>query len=245
MRNPRVFVDLALAADSELQLPEAASNHLLRVLRLRPGAPLTLFNGRGGEYQAQLLGAGQRSARVRIDAQRDIERESPLQLTLLQAISRGERMDQVMQKATELGVTRIVPVNSEFGVVRLDASQAQRKREHWQSIVISACEQSGRNQVPEVTAIADLDSALQAHGDAASRLLLAPGGAVTLAAQAAGLRAATLLIGAEGGLSERELQLAVQHGFVACRLGPRILRTETAPLAAIALLQALAGDLAL
>jgi len=180
---------------------------------------------------------------VRISAQRAVECESPLQLTLIQAISRGERMDLVVQKATELGVTRIVPVNTEFGVVRLDERQALRRRAHWQAIVIGACEQSGRNRVPEVAAIGAVADAIHGGGAGTSKLLLSPHAPTSLAAQAPGLRAAMLLVGAEGGFSEREVALALQAGFVPCRLGPRVLRTETAPLAALALLQALAGDL--
>ncbi len=243
MRNPRVYIEPALASETELMLPEAPSNHLLRVLRLRPGAPLTLFNGRGGEYQAELLGTHARGAQVRIGAHRAVERESPLELTLLQGISRGERMDLIVQKATELGVTRIVPVNTEFCVVRLDEKQALRRREHWQAIVISACEQSGRNRVPEIAPIIDFATACSDVVAAHTKLLLSPEASITLATAAQTLTAATLLIGPEGGLSDREELLATQQGFSACRLGPRVLRTETAPLAALAVLQALAGDL--
>ena len=173
-----------------------------------------------------------------------MERESPLSLTLLQGISRGERMDWIVQKATELGVTRIVPVSTEFGVVRLDAGQAERRRQHWQAIVISACEQCGRNRVPQVADIAELDAAIAGSSADHARLLLSPTAAQSLVSVARALRAATLLIGPEGGLSEREQRVARQHGFSACSLGPRTLRTETAPMAALALLQALAGDLA-
>jgi 16S rRNA (uracil1498-N3)-methyltransferase len=243
MRNPRVYIEQALAVETERVLPEAASNHLLRVLRMRPGAPLTLFNGRGGEYQAELLGSSARGAQVRIREHRAIERESPLQLTLMQGISRGERMDQIMQKATELGVTRIVPVSTEFCVVQLDEKQALRRREHWQAVVISACEQCGRNRVPEVAPVVDFAIACSSVDAAHAKLLLSPEASMSLAAAAAALSAATLLIGPEGGLSEREELLASQRGFTACSLGPRVLRTETAPLAALAVLQALAGDL--
>jgi 16S rRNA (uracil1498-N3)-methyltransferase len=243
MRNPRVFIEQALTSETELVLPEAPSNHLLRVLRLRPGAALTLFNGRGGEYQAELLSTQARGAQLRVGVHRAIERESPLQLMLMQGISRGERMDLIMQKATELGVTRIVPVSTEFCVVRLDDKQALRRREHWQAIVISACEQCGRNRVPEVAPIIDFAAACGGVAAAHSKLLLSPEGSISLTAAAQTLTAVTLVIGPEGGLSEREKLLATQHGFIACRLGPRVLRTETAPLAALAVLQALAGDL--
>jgi 16S rRNA (uracil1498-N3)-methyltransferase len=243
MRNSRVYVDMALATGAELVLPDAASNHLLRVLRLRPGAPLTLFNGRGGEYPAELLGNSGRGALVRVIEHRAIERESPLRLTLLQGVSRGERMDLVIQKATELGVTHIVPVRTEFCVVKLDQQQAGRRHDHWQAIVISACEQSGRNRVPQLAPVVDLDVALQGAGNEELKLLLSPEASVSLASVAQSLSAASLLIGPEGGLSDNEEQLATRRGFIACRLGPRVLRTETAPLAALAVLQALAGDL--
>jgi 16S rRNA (uracil1498-N3)-methyltransferase len=244
MRTPRVYTEQALSSGGELLLAESASKHLLRVLRLRPGAPLTLFNGRGGEYQAELSGGGPQGARVRIAEQRNIERESPLQLTLLQGVSRGERMDWIVQKATELGVSRIVPVLTEHSVVKLDAPQAARRREHWQGIVISACEQCGRNRPPPVAPMVDFATACSDSANATTKILLSPDADVALAGIAPTLQSAALLIGPEGGLSEREVQFAMRHQYVACRLGPRVLRTETAPVAAIALLQALAGDLA-
>jgi 16S rRNA (uracil1498-N3)-methyltransferase len=243
MRTSRIHVATALVSGAEMVLTGAASNYLLRVLRLRPGAPLTLFNGAGGEYQATLLVAEQSLARVRVGAHVPIERESPLHLTLLQGISRGERMDLIVQKATELGVTRIVPVTTAHSVVRLDARQADRRREHWQGIAISACEQSGRNRIPELGAIAGLEQACAELAASEPRLLLSPTATMPLRAIATGLRTAVLLIGPEGGLSDAEEQLATQHGFNAYRLGPRVLRTETAPLAAITLLQIQAGDL--
>jgi len=176
-----------------------------------------------------------------------IERESPLQLTLLQAISRGERMDLIVQKAVELGVTRIVPVAAERSVVRLDTAQAEKRRAHWQSIVISACEQCGRNRVPVVAPIVDTAAACTNAdaGAGAAKLLLSPEADRALTDAVRGITAAVLLIGPEGGLSEREETVAARYGFIGCRLGPRILRTETAPLAALAVLQAIAGDLGL
>jgi len=242
VRATRIHIDQALADGAELRLPANASAHLLRVLRLRPGATLTVFNGRGGEYAAELIDDRDAEALLRIGELRAIERESSLELTLLQGISRGERMDLIVQKATELGVTRIVPLTADRSVVRLDASQAERRRTHWQAVAIGACEQCGRNRVPEIGQIAALCAALPGVSDG-TRLMLAVGGAKTLAAAAHGITAATLLIGPEGGLSENEEHVALRHGFTACRLGPRVLRTETAPIAALAVLQALAGDL--
>ncbi len=246
MRTTRVFIDHALEHGQELALPAAQSAHLLRALRLRPGATLTLFNGHGGEYAAELLAGGQARATVRIGAHEAVERESPLRLTLLQGIARGERMDLIVQKATELGVAAIMPLSCEFTVVRLAEPARARRRERWQAVAISACEQCGRNRPPRVHDILELEAACTTLGAAAEdlRLMLVPEAGEALAGLASPkLRSASLLVGPEGGLSEREQELARHAGFKACTLGPRILRTETAPLAALAALQALAGDL--
>lgn len=247
MRNTRIHVDLGLESGCELLLPPMASAHLLRVLRLRVGAALTLFNGQGGEYSAELIGTEKSGARVRIGAFDSVERESPLQLTLLQGIARGERMDLIVQKASELGVNSIVPLSCEFSVVRLAPQALARRCERWQAVAISACEQCGRNRPPRVEPIVELDAACAAitAGDASLRLMLVPDASESLSALARGsLRSVALLVGPEGGLSGREQLLAQRAGFRACRLGPRTLRTETAPLAALAALQALVGDLA-
>ena len=243
MRSARIFADLEVHPGQELLLPAAPSTHLLRVLRLRRGAALTLFNGRGGEYAAELIGVDKSRALLRVGAHAALERESPLQLTLLQGAARGERMDFIVQKATELGVQRIVPLACEFSVLRLDAASRQRRVEHWRAVAIAACEQCGRNRIPEIGPIGNL-AEVCAGGGAELRLMLLPRAPESLAALATGLRSAALLVGPEGGLSDREQLLALHSGFRACRLGPRILRTETAPLAALATLQALAGDLA-
>lgn len=242
MRIPRIHVDHTLAAGAELALPAAAASHLVRVLRLRPGAPLVLFDGRGGEYPAELLG-GSGPARARVGVHRLIERESPLRLTLLQGIARGERMDLIVQKATELGVSRIAPCLTEFGVVRLDATQAARRVARWRAIAIGACEQCGRNRPPQVDPVATFAAALDALAADGPRYLLDAAAPRQLAATAGGIGGATLLIGPEGGLSDAERALAERHGFEARRLGPRVLRTETAPLVALAVLQSASGDL--
>ena len=245
MRTTRIHVDLELSAGQELLLPTAQSAHLLRVLRLRPGATLTLFNGRSGEYAASLVSADKSGARVSVNAYDAVERESALQLTLLQGVARGARMDFIIQKASELGVQRIVPLLCEFSVVRLDGAELQRRTDHWRGVAIAACEQCGRNRVPLVEPAASFEAACQGEDAAGElRLMLLPQARDSLAALTPGLRAATLLVGPEGGLSNREQLLAQRGGFRACRLGPRILRAETAPLAALAALQAMAGDLA-
>jgi 16S rRNA (uracil1498-N3)-methyltransferase len=242
MRSTRIYVDLELASDKELVLPAAQSTHVLRVLRLRTGAALTLFNGRGGEYAAELTGSGTSGARLGVRAHAAVERESPLALTLLQGIARGERMDAIVQKATELGVQRIVPLSCEFSVVRIDAASRERRAQHWRAVAIAACEQCGRNRIPEVEPIGDFAAAC-ASSDAELRLMLLPQAPESLAAVGSGFRSVALLVGPEGGLSGREQLLAQRNGFRPCRLGPRVLRTETAPVAALAALQLLGGDL--
>jgi 16S rRNA (uracil1498-N3)-methyltransferase len=244
MRLTRIYVPAALRPDSDIELPTQAGEHLTRVLRLEAGAPLIVFNGQGGEYPAIL---GVRSAKrvlARLGRHEAIERESPLDITLLQGVARGERMDLIVQKATELGVTRIVPVLADRSIVKVDAKQRERKLEHWQSIAISACEQCGRNRLPEVSAPAALGDAIAALPAGSLRCLLAADGGEPLAAAARGVTNIVLLIGPEGGLADNERQFARANGFAAYRLGPRILRTETAGLAALATLQAVAGDFA-
>lgn len=243
MRLTRIYVDAPLSVGKQIALPEQAATHLTRVLRLRAGAGLTLFNGQGGEYQAELVALERGGARAAVLQQVVIERESPLRLRLLQGISRGERMDLIVQKATELGIEQLVPIATEHGVVRLDPIQGIRRVEHWQAIAISACEQCGRNRVPQIAPVVTLGKALEALPAEGARLLLDPEGTLRLAdVPVAGV--ATVLIGPEGGWSETERRLCERAGISACRLGPRVLRTETAPLAVLAALQALHGDLA-
>jgi 16S rRNA (uracil1498-N3)-methyltransferase len=243
MRVSRIHVPGPLASGAEILLPRQAGEHLTRVLRLESGAGFTLFDGRGGEYAAELSAVG-KEVRARVLGHEAIERESPLHITLLQGVARGERMDLIVQKATELGVARIVPVLTVRSVVKLDARQGGRKLEHWRGVVISACEQCGRNRIPEVAAPVALGDALPALPAGNARCLLAADGEETLARAAIGRAALVLLIGPEGGLTDDERKFARAHGFSAYRIGPRILRTETAGLAAIATLQAVAGDFA-
>ena len=244
MRLTRIYVPGKLAANSEIVLPEQSAEHLTRVLRLEAGAPFTVFNGQGGEYPAVLGPRNGRKVLARLSEHDAVERESSLSITLLQGVARGERMDLIVQKVTELGVSRIVPVLAERSVVKVDAKQRERKLEHWQSIAISACEQCGRNRVPEVQAPAALVDAIEALPHAGLRCLLAADGSESLASAARNATGIVLLIGPEGGLADNERQLARANGFSAYRLGPRILRTETAGLAALAALQAMAGDFA-
>lgn len=247
MRLTRVHVQAPLAGRDQVTLPEASSAHLVRVLRLGVGAPLRVFDGLGGEYEAVIAVVGKRGVDLALGRHHAIERESPLQVTLLQGLSRGERMDFTLQKATELGVTAIQPVLARRSNVKLDADSTPRKLSHWQAIVASACEQSGRNRVPAVLAPLDVGDAC-ASVRAPLRLMLAVDGAQPLPqvlAAAGAPREVALLIGPEGGLDEAEEAVARRAGFTSVLLGPRVLRTETAPLAALAALQALAGDFAL
>jgi len=243
MRLTRIYVPAPLNAGVEIVLPAQAAEHLTRVLRLEPGARLTLFNGAGGEFSATLGERQGKQVRAQVQQHTPIERESPLDITLLQGVARGERMDLVVQKATELGVTRIVPVLAERSVVKIDAKLRERKREHWQAIAASACEQCGRNRVPDVAHAAALGDAIGQLAPGSLRCLLAADASTALTtAAAAGPTAIVLLIGPEGGLAENEEKFAHANGFISCSLGARVMRTETAGLAALATLQAIAGD---
>jgi len=244
MRLTRIYVEHALVSGKGVGLSEQAGLHLSRVLRLEAGTPITLFDGSGGEYAGTLERDGKKFW-ARVGEHHPVERESALDITLLQGVARGERMDLIVQKATELGVTRIVPVLAERTVVKVDAKQRERKLEHWQAVAIAACEQCGRNRVPMVSTPVTLAEAIAALPAGGMRCLLAADGETSLAAAAAQLRPASvvLLIGPEGGLADAERQFAGTLGFGAYRLGPRILRTETAGLAALAALQCIAGDL--
>jgi 16S rRNA (uracil1498-N3)-methyltransferase len=253
MRLTRCHVPEALRPESDTLLPPATAAHVSRVLRLRAGAPLTLFDGSGGEYEATLVAIERGGAvRVHVGAHHAIEREAPVAITLLQCVVRAERMDWIVQKATELGVTGIVPVTSRHAVVRLEPAAAVRRQQHWLAVAIGACEQCGRNRVPRLETVQSLEQACRnaaagAGGKPSTRLLLDPAASRSLssAVRAPPLApgaSVTLLVGPEGGLSDDELAVAQQHGFVACGIGPRILRAETAPLAALACLQTLLGD---
>ena len=234
----------ALPLNPRVNLPENAARHASRVLRLRVGEDLVLFDGAGGEYAARIATIERDRVAVDILDWRDIECESPISLTLVQALQSGEKMDMTVQKAVELGVSHIVPVASRRSVVRLEGERALRRVEHWRGVVVAACEQCGRNRVPEVSALQGLDRWLaKAVGQDVLRLMLAPGAELSLDSiepkQSAQIE---LLIGAEGGLAPEELEMAMAAGFISVRLGPRILRTETAGLAALAAIQFLWGD---
>ena len=242
MASPRVFTDQALAAGAQIALEAGPSHHLLRVLRLKPGAELRLFNGRGGSFAATLAGSRGPLALVAVGEFAPADHESPLAIALAIGISRGERMDWIVQKAVELGVAAIRPLVTQRTEVRLGGERGDKKYGYWRQIAIAACEQCGRNRVPEVHPPERFADWLpQASG---LRLVLAPGAAQPLAARTEKPSALSLLIGPEGGLAPEEIAAAQAGGFVAVSLGPRVLRTETAPLAALAICQARWGDLA-
>ncbi|MCK7596569.1 16S rRNA (uracil(1498)-N(3))-methyltransferase [Microbulbifer sp. CAU 1566] len=245
MRIPRIFSAEPLAGKTEVQLDEAASRHLVKVLRLGPGRPLILFDGEGGEYAAELLESGKK-ARVSIGAFAEGDRQSPLAITLAIGISRGDRFDWVIQKATELGVSAIQPLFTERCEVKLSGDRLQKKLGQWQQIAISACEQSARNRVPEILEPVKLTQYLALAKDASALKLVlhhrTDASLAQLEQQLGRPNAALLLVGPEGGLSAEEIELAMQQGFHPLRLGPRVLRTETAPVAALSVLQFQWGD---
>lgn len=243
MRLTRVFVEDELAVGQRLTVEGSAGNHIVRVLRLRVGDELTIFNGRGGEYGASIEEIRRDTVRVSVREHRNEERESAFDLTLAQGISRGERMDWVVQKATELGVTRIVPVFTERSVVHLDERQAAKKVQHWRGIAVSACEQCGRNVVPEIVAPVTLYGLLEKPLGTGISLLLSPTAQRRIVDIDGSPPGATVLIGPEGGLAQTEHDAALRSGYSSVRMGPRVLRTETAAVCALTLLQQKFGDL--
>jgi 16S rRNA (uracil1498-N3)-methyltransferase len=244
MRLNRVYVAGPLRGGAQITLPPQASEHVARVLRFVVADTLTLFDGTGGEYEATIEAIGKTGVRALVGTHRAHERESPAKLVLLQALLRSEKMDWVVQKATELGVTEIVPVAAERSVVRLDADQAAKRREHWLAVAASACEQSGRNSLPRIAAPMPVHSAVAAVAAAERKLLLDTGATDALATHLeAASNSIAILIGPEGGWTETELLLGSRGGFTSVRFGPRVLRTETAAIAALAVLQHRLGDL--
>ncbi|MDQ3775890.1 MAG: 16S rRNA (uracil(1498)-N(3))-methyltransferase [Pseudomonadota bacterium] len=242
MRVPRLFVPARLREGACVDLPGEVAGHLGRVLRLGPGADLLLFNGEGGEWQAIIEVLERGRVGVRVGSHRPGHRESPLHLTLAQGISRGERMDYTLQKAVELGVSRIVPIASERSVVRLSAERGERRAQHWAKVVQAASEQCGRTRVPRLLRVATMDEWLSGVVPGLKLLLIRKEGACRLS-ELAPDPSITLLIGPEGGFAAEEATAAERAGYRALRLGPRVLRTETAAVAALCALQALWGDL--
>lgn len=243
MRIPRVYLACPLQHNAVVTLDENAANHVARVLRLKPGAQLILFNGEGGEYRAVLERSNKLQVEARVGEFVDRETESPLPITLAQGVSRGERMDYTIQKAVELGVTRIVPVFSRRSVVSLQGERLDKRVRRWQGVAESACEQCGRNRVPPVWEAISVDEWLQ-RDDGALKLILHPDAPLDLFGMAPPAGPVSLLIGPEGGFAPEEITQAQAAGYIGLRLGPRILRTETAAMVALSALQMLWGDLA-
>ncbi len=238
---PRFFVDLPLSPGAKIDLPPVPAHHATRVLRLVKGSEVVLFNGQGGEYPAVLDWVDKDMVSARCREWRDAERESPLDIRLAQGISSGERMDYTLQKAVELGVTEIQPLAMRRSVVKLTSERAARRVEHWQGVVMSACEQCGRNRLPLVAKPLDIPQWLATEPDGL-KLFLSPDADATLKDLELPQRPVWLVAGPEGGFEPEEAKLITDFGFTPIRLGPRILRTETAALAAVAAMQALWGD---
>ena len=242
-RAPRLFCPGHISPGALLSLPDQAAHHVARVLRLGPGDAVRVFNGDGTEWDAQIVSSHKADVSVRVSDRHERDLESPLRVLLAQGISSRERMELTLQKAVELGVAAIQPLETRRSVVRLRDERASRRIEHWQNLVIAACEQCGRNRVPVVHPIESLADWLGAIGRSGkeSRVMLAPGAPQRLR-ELSQPQDVTLLAGPEGGLAPEEQELAVACGFQAVRLGPRILRTETAAMAAMAAMHALWGD---
>jgi len=236
---PRFHVDAQLSPGAIIELPPPVVRHVT-ALRLAPGAEIALFDGSGGEYGARLERIGRGGTFAKTGLFRDIERESPLAITLSLGVSAGDRMDVAIQKSTELGVSAIQPLAAERSIVRLSEERAERRLAHWQAVAAAACEQCGRNRVPEVRRLMPLNDFLDTPPPGA-RLMLSPQGERSLH-ELERNAAVTLLVGPEGGFAPYERERAIRQGFKAVRFGPRVLRTETAPLAVIAALQVLWGD---
>lgn len=240
MRIPRVYTPEPLSVGTTITLEGPAAHYLLRVLRLQPGRELVLFNGTGGEYPARVVNTTKKQLEVLPEAFIADDRESPLVTELAIGISRGERMDLVIQKATELGVSRIIPLLTERTEVKLTGERQEKKHQHWQQISISAAEQCQRNRLPEIAPVTTLTDYLQ-HCQSELRFVLHHRDSQRLPADTRPASVA-LLVGPEGGLSDPEIAAARDAGFTPLTLGPRVLRTETAPVAALSLLQYLWGD---
>jgi len=242
-RIVRCYTHQELLENTDIVLDKRSSHHVSTVLRARVGQTLQLFNGNGHEYNATIIETGKKT-RVSIQDASPGTTEAPIPITLVQAIPRGDRMDTVLQKATELGVTEIIPVYSRHSISKLDEQRQQKKHQHWLSILISACEQSGRCVIPVLYDVTTLNNYCESVTSAANdeyRWVLSPISDNTLKPDIT-IKAAQLLVGPESGLDEDEIDLAAQAGFTALQLGPRVLRTETAGPAAIAVIQTLFGD---
>lgn len=244
MRIPRIFIDQPLHAGHDVELRDQAYNHIARVLRLKAGASIMLFNGDGRQYPARLTALDRKQGRAAIEQPLARDVESPLSITLGQCISKGERMDYAIQKSVELGVHTIVPLFSERCNVQLNNERLDKKHHHWRAVAISACEQCGRNRLPAIAPAQPLTGWI-ATVDVATKLVLDPTGQPLADQRPPPDGSVAVLIGPEGGLGDEEIRAAQHHGFNALRLGPRVLRTETAAVATLSAVQTLWGDFCL
>ena len=242
MRIPRVFTTQPLSIGGMIQLEVGVARHLTSVLRMMQGQNVILFDGHGGEYNAELTDVKKGAARAKVGEFVDTDRESPLKIELAIGVSRGERMDWIVQKATELGVTGIMPLFTERCEVKLNAERLEKKTRHWQQVGVSACEQCQRNTLPVIQPAVSLEQYLSTANEGL-KLVLHHRSSQRLNEMRNQNNHVTLLVGPEGGLSEREISLANNTGFSPLAIGPRVLRTETAPLAAISIIQSLWGDM--
>ncbi|MFI4962413.1 MAG: 16S rRNA (uracil(1498)-N(3))-methyltransferase [Legionellales bacterium] len=242
MREIRIYQPGVYQVGDLLELSSDASHHVGVVLRMQPGEHLTLFCGDSREFHALIETVKKKQVTIRIDSVEEVNRESPLTIHLAQAISKGDRMELVMQKAVELGVTKITPILSEYCVVSLNHERMAKKMSQWQAIAIAACEQSGRTIVPKIHPPLSFEDFVQ-DGHTGLQLVLDPRASKTWREYNLPQEGVTVLVGPEGGFSDREIHDANSHGFQELSLGPRILRTETAALTVISILQALGGDL--
>lgn len=240
---PRFYCPPPLPATGTFELPPDTAHHAARVLRLREGDPVQIFDGLGNERHGKIAELGGKRVVVNGIIAIDNDRESPLNVLLAQALSSSEKMDWVIQKATELGVTEIQPIDTDRSVARLSAERAVKRLEHWQQVAISACEQCGRNVLPQIHTPMDIMVWLQQMQKLPdTKFILLPQGATSLQEQTKPKGRIALLIGAEGGFTQAESDTALRCGFTAIRMGARVLRTETAAIAGLAALQALWGD---
>lgn len=240
MTIPRFFFPASLPVADTVELPETLAHHAIKVLRLREDAAIVLFDGSGVEAHARLRGHGKKWHAEMLEY-RDISRESPLQLILVQALASGEKMDWIIQKAVELGVAAVIPIVTERCVLKLSGERADKRLAHWRQIVISACEQSGRNAIPAVLPVMSLNEYLKRYIDA-EKLIMSPYHGARLADLATPSEALHIMIGPEGGWADDELEACCDAEAACISLGPRILRTETAGLVVLAALQSLWGD---
>ena len=242
MHIPRIYQATELIVGENLMLDVAASMHLVRVLRLKIGSHVIVFNGKGGEYSAELIAIDKKQATVALKEYSDVNRESSLQLHLAQGISRGEKMDYTIQKAVELGVHKITPLFTEYCNVQLSPERMDKKIQHWRAIVVSACEQCGRNFIPEIAPPKKFSNWIASCNEQA-KFILDPTATQSFHNFSVTYQSICLLIGSEGGFAEHEIETANQFGFQSVHIGPRILRTETAGVAGISLVQSYWGDI--